>query len=216
MSKLEGDGLPPEQCLSPDGHATDAALACIADGEVTIVPAAALAHVEDCEACGRRLGAAALLSSACSQALVGLEAEERQVSALAVRDAGPHPAVLAGAHAPSPIASVASVASERVAPRRMRRPLPVAAIVVALILVLVTAGPAIAGAIGAVPSLIARAVTTLPFVVRIGSALLRGSPWGDGGSALAIKMVSAVFFVLAGLSVARRFERAGTVRGGVG
>jgi hypothetical protein len=214
MSKQQGDGLPPELCLSPDGHATDEALACIADGEVAMVPAAALAHVEDCDACGRRLGDAAILSAACSEVLVRLEAEERQASALALRDAGPHPMIVAGAPAPSP---AAAALVERVAPpRRVRRPLPVAAILVALILVVVTAGPAIAGAIAEVPSLIARFVTTLPFAVRIGSAFLRGTPLGHSGSALAIKMVTAMFFVLAGLSVARRYERAATLRGGVG
>jgi hypothetical protein len=214
MNKLQGDGLSPELCFEPDGHdggpesppnpptighaprghLTDAALACIADGEVTIVPAAALAHVEDCEACGRRLGAAALLSVGVTEALIRLDEEPRTVSAI-VRVSAPVPSAPA---------------------RKARRPLPVAAILVASFVALVTAGPAIADAIGAAPSLIAGAVTTAPFVVRIGSAILRGSPWGDGSTALAVKMISAVFFVLAGLSVARMSERARTLRGGVG
>jgi hypothetical protein len=203
MSKLQDVWLPPELCFEHDGHVTDTALACIADGETGIVPAAAVAHVEACEACGHRLGAAALLSVAASEALVGLESPiaARQRSAPA----------LVQATAPLHIASRGPVAPLR----RARRPLPVAAILVASILVLVTAGPTIADALGA-PSLITGAVTTLPFVVRVGSSLLHGSPWGDGSTALAVKMISAVFFVLAGLSVARRSERARALRGGVG
>ena len=206
MSKLEETWLPPELCIEPDGHVTDTALACIADGELAIVPAAAVAHVEACEACGRRLGVAAVLSVAASEALGRMEATRASQPMIVRAPAAIQDADVVRAARATPIAPL----------RRARRPLPVAAILVASILVLVTAGPTIADVIRAAPSLITGAVTTLPFVVRIGSALMHGSPWGDGATALAVKTISAVFFVLAGLEVARRSERARALRGDVG
>jgi hypothetical protein len=212
MSKLEETWLPPELCIEPDGHVTDTALACIADGELAIVPAAAVAHVEACEACGRRLGVAAVLSVAASEALTRMEAPLASLRPVPGLVRAPAPLDAADA-----VAIVRTARATPVAPLlRARRPLPVAAILVASILVLVTAGPTIADAIRAAPSLITGAVTTLPFVVRIGSSLVHGSPWGDGATALAVKTISAVFFVLAGLEVARRSERARALRGDVG
>jgi hypothetical protein len=46
----------------PDGHATEVALAAVADGEEAILDRSVLAHIEACDACTERLGAAALLS----------------------------------------------------------------------------------------------------------------------------------------------------------
>jgi hypothetical protein len=204
MSDLEGAWLPPEICFEHDGHATDAVLAAIADGEVAIVPAAALAHVEACDDCGQRLGAAAMLSVDAGAALRRVEAQvevEAQIEAPMVAAVVPVPA------------TVVPIAAPR---RRARRPLPVAAIAVASLVVLVTAVPMISDAIGAAPSIVAGAAATVPFVVRVGGAILRGVPWGHGLGALAVRMVPAMFFVLAGLSVARWSGRARTVRGGVG
>lgn len=52
-------------------HLSELALTAIADGEEAILPASAMAHVETCEACGRKLGEAAMLSSMIGAALRG-------------------------------------------------------------------------------------------------------------------------------------------------
>lgn len=52
-------------------HLSELALTAIADGEEAILPASAMTHVETCEACGRKLGEAAMLSSAIGAALRG-------------------------------------------------------------------------------------------------------------------------------------------------
>jgi len=54
--------LPEELLWAEGGHASDVVLTCLADGQHGIVPPAARAHVERCEACMAHLGHAALLS----------------------------------------------------------------------------------------------------------------------------------------------------------
>jgi hypothetical protein len=50
-------------------HLSEIALTAIADGEEAILPADARAHAETCDACARKLGEAAMLSSAIGDAL---------------------------------------------------------------------------------------------------------------------------------------------------
>ncbi|MDB4945534.1 MAG: hypothetical protein JWP97_5068 [Labilithrix sp.] len=54
--------LPDELLWADGGHASDVVLTAMADGQVEIVPDAALAHVNGCVACTTHLGNAALLS----------------------------------------------------------------------------------------------------------------------------------------------------------
>jgi hypothetical protein len=183
------DGLPPDLIFEPDGHVTELCLGCVADGELAIVPAGALAHLDGCALCGERLGKLALLALDVGDALRAIP-----VPALAARtEATPVP----------------------VSPRRARRPLPLAALAVAVVIALVTAGPALLDAAHAVPALVAGMLSWLPIAVRIGAALARGAPAAMGPWALTLKVASAAVFVVAGLSVARVTSRVRSVEGGV-
>ncbi|MFT3766647.1 MAG: hypothetical protein QM820_14200 [Minicystis sp.] len=197
-------GLPPDLIFEPDGHVSDLCLTCIADGEINLVPRTALDHLDACDACGARLGEAALAS---------VEAGE------ALRD----PLVAAALHAaPSVVAAVPAVvapapeASAPLTPRKARRPLPIAAIAAALLVAVVTAGPALVDAVAGIPSLFAAAVGWWPALVRLAQALIASGPSASGPWALAIKGVSAFVFVLLGLQVARvgMRRRAVVVEGG--
>jgi hypothetical protein len=191
----EGEQLPLELLFEADGHVTEVVLACLADGELAIVPEAALDHVTACEGCTRRLGAEALLSVGASEAL---REHERPVTALAAEPAAVVPL------APAPASAVAS--SQR------RRPLPLAAIAAALAVAALTAGSTMVEAIQSIPSVVAGVVSSLPFLFHVVLAFLRGAPWGLGGAATAIKVISAVVFVTAGFSVARAQSRWGRER----
>jgi hypothetical protein len=66
-----GDKLPPQLTWQPDGHVSDVALTSIADGEVALVIADALDHVESCDHCTGRLGESALRSIESASVLSG-------------------------------------------------------------------------------------------------------------------------------------------------
>lgn len=61
--------LPLELVWQDDGHASEVALAAIADGEVELVPDQVASHVGACDACTARLGEQALLSLSTGEAL---------------------------------------------------------------------------------------------------------------------------------------------------
>ena len=56
------DKLPSDLVWQEDGHLSDIVLSSVADGETNIVPREAHSHLEQCEHCGIRFGAEALLS----------------------------------------------------------------------------------------------------------------------------------------------------------
>src|SRR5262245_4199102 len=64
--------LPREILFEPDGHLTQVALTCVADGELGLVSAEALGHLDGCDRCTARLGEEALLSVSAGSALAGL------------------------------------------------------------------------------------------------------------------------------------------------
>jgi hypothetical protein len=68
MTTLD-DKLPAELLFAPDGHLTDIALTCVADGEVALLPQPALDHLDACAPCGQRLGEAALRAVIVGEAL---------------------------------------------------------------------------------------------------------------------------------------------------
>jgi hypothetical protein len=182
------DTLPREVTFEPDGHLAEAALTCIADGEVDLVPAAALAHLDTCDHCTRLLGEAALLSVSAEEALATLP--EMSVA-------------VAPAPVPAPV-QVQPAPSEALAPRRARRPFPVAAIAAALLIALVTAGPSLIEGVRGVPGTISTTASTLSFLVRMVEAFAR-APWGQG--ALFFKCASALVLAAIGLQVARVTSR---------
>jgi len=75
--------LPADLVWAKGGHLSDVALTAIADGQETIVPREAMAHLESCEACAGELGAAALLSLDTSAAVSRLPLSAREVGASA-------------------------------------------------------------------------------------------------------------------------------------
>ena len=181
--------LPDELLFEADGHLTETALTCIADGELQLVAARAVAHLDGCDGCSTRLGEAALLSIGAGEAL-GSRARVAPA--------------LVGARAP------ASATAPQSAPKA-RRPVPVAAIAAALFLAAVTASPALIETQGGVAS----ALRAVPFLVRVGAAFLR-APWGQGAVALFVKCASALVLVAVGLQVARTRSRSGSwQQGGV-
>jgi hypothetical protein len=192
--------LPDELVFEPDGHLGEAALACVADGETALVPALALVHLELCAHCTGRLGEAALLSMAAGEAL---------------RTASPAVAPAKGA-APMMAVAVRPVA---VPVLRARRPLPVAAIAAALLLVGLTAVPAlfddVTSAPGAIVGAIVGAISAVPFAARMAASFLH-SPWALGTGALAAKAVFAVVMMAVGLRIARATPRPGSLQAGWG
>ncbi len=227
MSKTQ-DALPDEVLIAPDGHLTETALTCAADGELELLCAGVLEHLERCDLCTHRLGEAALLSIVASEAL-------GDRAALVV--AAPSAALVAMIPRADPLAVVGRVPVSRGRPqprpsrsrwetpkppaqpvsaqRRARRPLPVAAIAAALLIAMVTAGPALVAAVQGVPGLLASAVTAAPFLFRVASAFVR-APWGAGSVAVLIKVGSAVILAAVGLQVARITSRSGSwQQGGV-
>jgi len=71
------DVLPDELLWAAGGHASDVVLTAMADGQVDIIPALVLAHVDGCRSCTTHLGNAALLSlhTGREMALVDRESE---------------------------------------------------------------------------------------------------------------------------------------------
>ena len=72
----DDDKLPLELLFEDDGHLSEIALTAIADGQDAIVAEQAHAHAAHCDACIRRLGEAALLSTSLSDALREMPARE--------------------------------------------------------------------------------------------------------------------------------------------
>jgi hypothetical protein len=187
--------LPDELLFEPDGHLTETALTVIADGELDLVSPTALGHLDGCDACSHRLGEAALLSVAASEALVLTMGPQAAPN--------PRPAEPAVA-ARAPI--VAGPAAITVGAVKVRRPLPVWAIAAALVVSAVTAGPALVDALRGVPSTVAGAVTTMPFLFKVASTFLR-VPLENGSLALVVRCASAVMLAAIGLQVARMAAR---------
>lgn len=182
-------GLPPDLIFEPDGHVSELCVTAVADGEIELVPQAALDHLDTCDACGDKLGQAALLA---------VTAHEVMREASAAKSPEAVALVAPAAIAPASVAPVS--------PRRSRRPLPIAAIAAALLLAMVTAGPALSEALGAAQQIVDAAIGWVPTLARVAVTVVWSGPsmgpWG-----VALKWISAVLFVTAGLSVARATSR---------
>ena len=198
MTTRTHEGLSPDLIFEPDGHLTELCLTCVSDGQLSLVPEGALDHLDACEPCGRRLGEAALLSVEIGEAL---RAAPRVVASVV-------PAVVR--------ATPAAFVSAPPTPRRVRRPLPIAAIAAALLVAVVTAGPAlfdVAHVAHEVPSAISGIFGLLLLSARVGATVLRAS--SSGLAPLLVKCASALVFVVLGLQVARVRSRARSWQGGV-
>jgi hypothetical protein len=111
--------LAPGETWQKDGHVTEAVITALADGQASVATEAAALHVQVCEACGRRLGEAALLS---------LEVGERLASAEAAGVLEPAPASRRLALPLLPVAAALVLAALGMAPLVGRLPAWLAAL----------------------------------------------------------------------------------------
>jgi len=179
-------------------------LACLADGEIALIPEAALAHVDGCDTCTARLGAEALRALVAGEAL-------REVGAAAVSEAR------AMVFAETTVAKVAKV--EALAPtppassRRPRRPLPLMAIAAALIVAVAAGLPGFLETAAA----LRRLLPSAPLLLRVLTAFLRSAPEGLATASLVLTWGSAVLLIVIGSAVALAVTRRRSLQeGGVG
>lgn len=197
MEKLEM--LSESSLFEADGHVTEVVLTCLADGETALVPEAATAHVDACDACTERLGLAALCALDASEALQQMAAEaaaEAPLPALAPRRAE-------SALAPRAVVKAADPARAS-PPPRARRPPPYVAIAAALFVAAVAAVPGVISAAAALPKLL-RTATTL---VHVALLLLRHATGGFGALSLSLNVGSALVLITVGSLLVRAASRA--------
>jgi hypothetical protein len=190
--------LPDCHIFEADGHVSEVVLTCLADGELALVPAAAVAHVDGCDSCTARMGAAALRSIDTGEALqkVG-RAAAVEVRRMAI---APPPLVRVMEQVPSPSA------------QKARRPIPYAAVVAALVVAIVAGAPGLLDAAAAFPSLL-RSVQVLARVVVV---VRRSAPEVLFTEALLLQWTSAVVLLVAGCAVVRAMTRSRLLQGGMG
>jgi hypothetical protein len=206
--RTEQQELPAELVFEPDGHVSELCVTAVADGEIEIVPRAALDHLDACDACGDKLGNAALLAAVAHEAMREAEAPMAAASADAALTSTTPVLATPASTAPASIAPAS--------PRPPRRPVPYFAIAAAILLATITAGPALSDAISAAPEVASATVAWGPTLLKAAAAVAWSGaslgPWG-----IAIEIVSAVMFVAAGIQVARvtSRRRASTMEGSV-
>jgi hypothetical protein len=187
-----------------DGHVTEIVLACLADGELGLVSEAAAAHVDGCDTCTARLGAAALRSIGADEALQEMGAI-KVMTELSATEAGP-------VALPPPAAAPSQDVTLPGSSRRARRPFPALAIAAALVVAVVAGMPGFLDAAATLPTLL----RSVPVLVRVVIGILRGTPAGLLTVALLLKWVSAVILIIAGFVVARTMTQKRSLQGGMG
>lgn len=220
--KTIDEQLPPELSWLADGHVTEEVILAVADGQDTIVPPAAFAHLTGCDRCSEHLGRAALRSLEVSEDLLLLApgaalepiaamvvAAEPQTSALAVSSA--EAAIKAAPAAPAALASPP-------------RPLPWRVIAPALAVAALSAAPAALELASGWPEFVEMVSRGLFIVLRCGVMLARSAAgttvWDaamrTSGTVVALlPWTAAILLALAGLWIARSTSRKAIVEGGV-
>ena len=161
-----------------DRHASDVALAAVADGEMALVPPALMAHVEECAACTHRLGEAALFSAGLGDTIQAMGPLTRLVAVQA---------------------SPASPASAR-----RRAPLPLPMMAAAIVIALLGAAPTILQLPTRITGLLLALLHSLPTVSHGGAQLLRS---GLGPAGLIVTFVSALLMVMVSVGLTRLLPR---------
>jgi len=191
MSK--GDTLPLDLTWQPDGHATEIALSMVADGEHALLADGVLVHVEECDACSGRLGAAALMSLRVTEELPAIAARVAAAEALPIA---------------LPIA--------RPIAKPIARPLPIGAIAAALVVAVIGAIPSLMKGLPKVPDFILSVARMLPVIGRSLVTFIQGAVSGTAGVAPALTWLSAALFLIAGLALARTMSRRHSLQGEMG
>jgi hypothetical protein len=160
---------------SPDGsrHASDLALAALADGETSLVPSAVQAHVDGCVECTHRFGEAALLSVATSRAVCEL---------------GPLMRIT-----PVPVSAPASA----------KKTLPVPMLAAACVLAAIGALPTLAGLPTHLAELSVTILRALPTLSRSGAHLAQNGAQNGMGVAWLVTIVCCALVFMASVAVTR-------------
>lgn len=114
------------------------------------------------------------------------------------------------------IAARHATAEARALVKPAGRPLPVRAIAAGLLVAVVGALPALFTGLPKVPSLASSALRMLLVICRSAAALVQGYASGSLGAAPLLTWLSAVLFLLAGISLARSMSRKRSLQGEVG
>jgi hypothetical protein len=181
--KAPPDQLQESFIWDAQGHLTEPAVTALADGELSLLSEAALAHADSCARCADRIGHSALMALALSDALsVGsLQSELHRTPASAP------PAALASHSVPSA--------------RAARRPLPFGLLAGALLIAALGSLPNLARLwelLFRMPELAARA---LPVLARV--VVLVGHRVTNSEALSALRWFSAASLVCAGIAIAR-------------
>ena len=168
------------------GHLTDAGVVAVADGEIALLPDAALTHCASCPSCSARVGQAALVSLDLAEVL--------GPGFASVTDAIVEPS---GALPGDPEGESASESD----PRGARRPFPVALLLGALGLAVVGLLPSVSGLISSVERWSLLVGRACPVLARMTLPLFRSLC--ESPIFAAIGWLSALLLVLAGVVVAR-------------
>jgi len=224
MTMDDKDRLPDDLLFEADGHVTEVALACLADGEIALLDAEAVAHVDRCDTCTARLGASALRSLVATEALSAVgAAASSEARALVVtsptalsRPASSRPASSRPSTMGASPVHPGGLASEPWTPRlgRSRRPLPVLAIAAALVLATAAGAPGFFETAAALP----RQLPSVQILVRVFVVLARSTPEGLFPAAVLLRWASAAVLIVVGSVVALSMTRRGSLQeeGGVG
>lgn len=194
MKTENHDELPESLCFEVDGHVTDVVVTCLADGETTILPASAMAHVDACNACTARLGTEALLSVGATDALQAAAASEARAP---LRLVAPVPPALAPARAAARTAPVPS--------SRKRMPLPIGAIAAALCIAALGALPGFMDTLHHLRTVVPDYLHALPIWSHALEAVLRSLLQSRSG--VALRWMIAAVFIAMGSMLARSMTR---------
>jgi hypothetical protein len=199
--------LPESLCFEADGHVTDVVMTCLADGETAIIPAAAAAHVDACDACTTRLGAEALLSVSATDALLASAASQARAPVAMQLRAISNPMAPAVQSMPEPLeAPRRGASSGQLAPSsRRRRPLPIGAIAAALFVAVLGALPGWMDSLRTLREVVPGYLHALPIWSHALEAVARSMM--QSRSAAALRWTIAAVFIGMGALLARSMTR---------
>lgn len=195
MKTENPDRIPESECFERDGHVTDVVVTCLADGESAILPPAAEAHVDACDACTARVGIEALFSVGASSALL----------AAAPREASAPARIVALAPAPASSLSPRRELASIVPSSRKRRPMPFGAIAAALCVAVVGALPGLMDTLRNLRVVIPDYFHALPIWSHAIEAVLRSMMQSRSGAVA--RWITAAVFIGAGTLLARAMTR---------
>jgi hypothetical protein len=200
---MSSEELPAELVWRGDGHLSDEALDAVADGEESLLPEQAAAHLDGCTACAGRLGEAALLTLRVSE-LVRASAPPGRETA---------PSAIAQTQGRAPATTQAQEA--RPSRARPRAPLPIWPLAAAVIVAALGAVPSALAAAHDLPAFAASVQRAMPLLAHGAVVLLRHGGEGLAPLALGALVVSALTLLVASVSMVRALSRKAPVEGGV-